>query len=223
MPNWTPWEQEWVRIQEELREHPGVQVFRDTRGPMNPDAVPSASGSSERHPPLDSSLYERSVRFSEIGSQWKTVDPYPLVTGEFFLTPLPKAVREIPPSFPPSLYPEEEQRIGAELHIIDDAPYTGAGSFVGIRIQPEVTDPEIWFSDHTRGLWQMDLDYHTYVEYLRRTKGAFGWQHLYTRAPLNDWEFERTADRIARMLDVLPQVFPDYDYTPLRQQLEVRL
>ena len=224
MQNLTHWEQEWSRIQKELRQHPGVRVLRDTQGPVLQDAAPpDPPGNPEDHPYLDPSLYERSVLFSEIGSQWQTVDPYPTVNGEFFLTPLSKTVRENSPSFPPDLYSDEEQRVGAELHVIDDAPFTGAGSFAAIRIQPGVTTSEIWFSDHVRGLWQMDLDYNTYVERLRLTKGAFGWQHLYTEAPLNDWEFEPTADRIARMFDVLPQMFPDYDYSDLRARLEARL
>ncbi|MFJ9406301.1 hypothetical protein [Streptomyces sp. NPDC101393] len=222
MQNVTPWEQGWVRIQEELRHHPGIQVVHETQGPVTRDSVPGATeGPSGPH--LDASLYERSVRFSEIGSQWKTIDPYQLVTGEFFLTPLQQAVRENPPSFDPSLYSDEEQRIGVELRVIDDAPFTGTGSFVAIRLQSGVKNLEIWFSDHERGLWQMDLDYNTYVEHLRLTKGAFGWQHLYTQAPLNEWEFERTADRIVRMLDVLPHVFPECDYTPLRERLSARL
>ncbi|MDG9706942.1 hypothetical protein [Streptomyces sp. DH10] len=209
MQNLTQWEQEWVRVQEELRQHSGVRVLRDTRGPLLQDAIVPGS--------------EQILRFSEFGSQWQTVEPYPVVTGEFFLTPLAKALREDPPSFDASLYSDEEQRVGAELHVIDDAPFTGAGSFTAIRMKTGTTaTPEMWFSDHVRGLWQMDLDYTTYVELLRLTKGAFGWQHLYTEAPLDDWEFERTAERVARMLDVLPQVFPDYDYTPLRQRWDAR-
>ncbi|MEV8432593.1 hypothetical protein [Streptomyces chartreusis] len=223
MQNLTDWEQEWSRIQEELRQNSGVRVLRDTQGSLLLDAVPPVPGSAGEDVILEPSLYERSVRFSEIGSQWQTVDPYPAVTGEFFLTPLSKAVRENSPGFDDSLYSDEERRIGAELHVIDDAPFTGAGSFGAIRIQPGVMTPEIWFSDHVRGMWLMDIDYGTYMENLRLTRGAFGWQHLFTEAPLDDWDFERTADRIARMLDVLPQVFPDYDYTPLQERGEERL
>ncbi|MFE4537261.1 hypothetical protein ACFRKB_19610 [Streptomyces scopuliridis] len=174
-------------------------------------------------PSLDPTLFEWSVRFSEIGTQWRTAEPYQSVSGEFFLTPLSQAVHTDPPNFNPSLYSEKEQRIGRELRIIDDSPFTGAGVFVAIRLQSNVHSPEMWISDHTQGLWKMDLDYSAYVKFLRLTKGAFGWQHLFTQAPLDDYEFQRTADRIARMLNTLPQVFPDYDYTTLLERGGERL
>ncbi|WP_413114699.1 hypothetical protein ACK1X7_05250 [Streptomyces sp. CY1] len=219
----TSWEQEWVQIQEDLRQSPGVRVLQDIRGDileggLLPDAKDPGGG-----PHFAPSLYKRSVRFSEIGSQWQTVEPYSFVVGEFFLTPLERALCEEPPDLTSSLYSDEEQRIGQGLRVIDDTPFTGAGSFTAIRLHPESTGSEMWFSDHLRGLWRMELDYSTYVELLRLTKGAFGWQHLFTQAPLEEEEFQRTADRIVNMLDALPQIFPDRDYTPLRERWEARL
>ncbi|MBP8539428.1 hypothetical protein [Streptomyces sp. MK37H] len=223
MVNLTPWEQEWVQIQEDLRQSPGVRVFQDVRGDIREGDLLRDAGDSGGGPHFAQSLYGRSVRFSEIGSQWQTVEPYGFVVGEFFLTPLKQAVHEDPPDFTSSFYSDEEQRIGQELRVIDDTPFTGAGSFTAIRLDPESTGSEVWFSDHLRGLWRMDLDYSTYVDLLRLTKGAFGWQHLFTQAPLEDEEFQRTADRIVNMLDALPQIFPDRDYTPLRKRWEARL
>lgn len=222
MASFTPWEQEWIRIQEALRQSPGVHVLQEIRGDIAEDHVIPSVGAPGGGQNIDASLYERSVRFSEIGSQWQTVGPYPPVVGEFYLTPLEEAVHEGPPDFTSDFHAEEEQRIGHELRIIDDTPFTGAGSFAAIRVNPETPSPEVWFSDHLRGLWRMDLDYRSYVGLLRLTKGAFGWQHLFTQAPLEEEEFQRTADRIANMVDALPQIFPDHDYTTLRERWEAR-
>ncbi|MER6234515.1 MULTISPECIES: hypothetical protein [Streptomyces] len=146
-----------------------------------------------------------------------------MITGEFSLTPLAQAVREDPPPFASSFHSKKEQRIGRELRVIDDAPFTGAGSFAAIRLQPAVTNPEVWFSDDDRGLWKMDLDYSTYVGLLRFTKGAFDWQHLFTQAPLGDAEFQRTAERIVNMADALPRIFPNVDHSGWHARLEARL
>lgn len=223
MANLTEWEQGWAQVQEDLRQSPGVQVFRDVQGPVTQVDRPSDEGEPQGGPSLAPSLHERSVRFSEIGSQWQTVEPYPFVTGEFYLIPLSQAVNEDPPEFESSFHSKKEQRIGKELRVIDDSPFTGAGSFAAIRLQAGVTDPEVWFSDHLRGLWKMDLDYRTYMGLLRLTKGAFGWQHLFTEAPLGDEDFQRTADRITNMIDALPQIFPNADYSGLRARSEARL
>ncbi|WP_086710418.1 hypothetical protein [Streptomyces antimycoticus] len=223
MVNLTPWEQEWVQIQEDLRQSPGVQVLQEVRGDILEEDILSNARDSGGGPHFAPSLFERSVRFSEIGSQWQTVEPYSFVVGEFFLTPLEQAVREDPPDFTSSFYSDDEQRIGQGLRVIDDTPFTGAGSFTAIRLHSGSTDPELWFSDHLRGLWRMDLDYSTYVDFLRLTKGAFGWQHLFTQAPLEEEEFRRVTDRIVNMLDALPQIFPDRDCTPLRERWEARL
>lgn len=215
MPELTAWEQEWVRLQQELRDHPGIEVLKECRGPVLIEE-PRDFGEAAVVP-----LSEWLPRFRGIGSQWRTVGPGPAVTGEFYLDFADEGPRDYVSTID-SDEAEVEERIGRELRVIDSAPYTGTGSCGAIRPVPGNSAPEVWFDDHTRGLWKMDLDYRGYLNQLRLTKGAFGWQHLFTQAPLEDWEFGSTARRLATMLDVLPRLFPEHDYGPLRERLQSR-
>lgn len=216
MPELTAREQEWVRVQEELRRRPEIEVLHEYRG----DVRTGEPRGSENGRAIDVPL-----RFRGIGSQWQTAGPGPAVTGEFYLdTPsADEGPRDYVSTLDSSSAAEAEERIGRELRVIDSAPYTGTGSCGAIRPIPGNPEPEVWFDDSARGLWRMDLDYSGYLDGLRLTKGAFGWQHLFTRAPLGDWEFGPTMRRLETMLDVLPRIFPRHDYGPLRERLKSRL
>ncbi|MFI0711905.1 hypothetical protein ACH4SK_14855 [Streptomyces inhibens] len=223
----TPYEESWLNIVDGLRANPGISVARDAKGDIDLTAgdVPEAFAelAEWENITLDPSLQENYLRFHELASQWETVQPYEFVAGEFRLTPIAHLIHEDPPSFASALYSDDERLFGAELRIIDEAPYTGAGTFAALRLQSEVDNPEIWFTDHRQGLWKMDLGYHGYFEVLRLTKGAFDWQHLFTQAPLTSEEFEITADRLKNMLTALPGLFPEHDYEPLQERLAARL
>ncbi|QPP08315.1 hypothetical protein G4Z16_20095 [Streptomyces bathyalis] len=223
MANLSAWDQEWLRVQRELRESVGVEVINEVNEPAFAENSHNEAADLRDEASVDSSLYRKSVRITKIGSQWQTVEPYPFVTGEFYLTPLTDVVWRDPPDFTSLFYTEREERVGKDLRVIDACPFTGAGSFSAIRLRSSGGNPELWFSDHRRGLWRMELDYTTYMDLLRLTKGVFGWQHLFTRAPLGHDEFQTTVKWITRMLDALPRLFPDYDYSPLQERLEARL
>lgn len=212
----TAEEMGWTAVLEELRSASGVEVSHEVLGAVEADPNPESV-------PLDPGLVRCSPRFSEIGIQWGTVEPYAPVSGEFYLTPVASAIKGEAPDFSSDLHSESERAVGAELRIIDDAPYTGAGMYTALRLQAGVANPEIWFADHLRGLWRMNLDYREYLRVLTMTKGAFSWQHLFTDAPLDDSEFSRIPGRLTNMLDVLPRIFPDHDYEPLRERLVERL
>lgn len=208
--------QEWIRVLEELRAAPDVDVSRDVTGePGNESADVSAS--------LDPALLRCSPQLSEVGSQWETVEPHVFVSGEFYLTPLSQVVASEPPDFSSSLHSESERALGSELRIIDEAPYTGSGSYAALRLEPGVGNPQIWYADHRHGLWRMDLDYCAYLKVLAVTKGAFDWQHLFTDVPLDAKEFKKTARRVTNMLESLPRIFPDYDYEPLKARWTERV
>ncbi|TLS43507.1 hypothetical protein FE633_25515 [Streptomyces montanus] len=227
MTDLTAYEQSWLNVVDGLRGSPGITVMRDLKGDIDPTAGDVAEAFEEladwENITLDPSLQENHFRFSELGSQWKTVEPYAFVAGEFRLTPIAHVIHEDPPSFASSLYSDDERRLGSELRIIDEAPYTGAGTFAALRLQSGVENPEIWFTDHRQGLWKMNLDYSGYFETLQLTKGAYDWQHLFTEAPLASREFEITVGRLKNMLDALPRIFPDHDYGSLRQRLVERI
>ncbi|KAA5836077.1 hypothetical protein ABT337_23195 [Saccharopolyspora hirsuta] len=223
----TAYERSWLEVVRALDENPAIEVSYEHQGDVQLEAT-DASGSFDdledwEGISLDRSLCELNIRFAELGRQWQTAGPHAWVAGEFHLTPLALLVHEDPPSFESSLHSEAERRVGAELRVIDEGPVTGAGHFAAIRLQPGVGNPEVWYSDSHSRLWKMDLDYPGYLEALRITKGAYDWQHLFTEAPLGTEEYDRTPDRLADMLEALPEIFPDHDYEPLRARLAERL
>ncbi|MGI5424124.1 hypothetical protein [Streptomyces sp. CA-179760] len=55
------------------------------------------------------------------------------------------------------------------------------------------------------------------------TKGTFGWQYLFTDVSLRGDDFGETGRRLNDMLTVFPELFPGYDYQPLRSRLAARL
>ncbi|GGZ61607.1 hypothetical protein [Streptomyces bluensis] len=219
----TAYEEGWMRILEELQESPGTQVLNEIVGEVEASADASSFDDLEEWEGirLAPSYHDDFIRFEMLGSQWQTVPPFTFAAGEFRLTPLPLAVHEDPPDFSSSLYSDEDREMGEQLRIIDEHPFTGSGFFVALRLQPGIEDPEVWLSDNT-GLWKMGLDYRQYLEALRLTKGAFGWQHLFTEAPVGSEQFETIANQLHSMLDVLPELFPDHDYTDLKTRLRER-
>lgn len=221
----TPYEQGWLKILDELRESPAVDVMHEAREDIDLTAEDSAFDDLAEWEGIEigSELRSAYIRFAQLGSQWRTTDPYVYLTGEFRLTPLPLAVHEDAPEFTSGLYSDEQRELATGFRVIDASPFTGTGSFVALRLQPGVENPEVWFSDHrTNTLWPLDLDYRAYLDALRLTKGVFDWQHLFTAAPLDQEEFAGTRENLQVMLDVLPELFPDHDYTDLRARLRER-
>ncbi|MGP4089429.1 hypothetical protein [Streptomyces sp. KR55] len=222
----TAYEEGWLRVLDELRDSPAIDVLNEVQDDIDLTAEDSLFDDLAEWEgvELGAELRNAYIRFSQLGSQWQTVPPHPDLAGEFRLSPLPLAVHEDAPEFPSSLYSDEQRELATGFRVIDSSPFTGTGSLVAVRLQPGMENPEIWFSDHrTNSLWKMDLDYAEYMETLRLTKGVFDWQHLFTEAPLNDEEYVGTARDLQAMLDILPSVFPDHDYAPLHARLAERL
>ncbi|MFC4908791.1 hypothetical protein [Actinomadura gamaensis] len=160
------------------------------------------------------------VRFRGLGRQWTTTEPG--VGGEFFLTSLAHAK---PQAYDSWIDPWEggKRFPSAELRIIDEHPVTGTGNFAGIRLRPGGGEPELWWSTIRYADWRLDIGYREYLDTLLLTRGAFGWQFLFTRAPLATEEFDLVRARLERTLDALPGLFPEDDYTHLKRRFEERL
>ncbi|MFJ8050589.1 hypothetical protein [Streptomyces luteogriseus] len=221
----TPYEEDWLDVLDELRNSPAVDVLNEAREDIDVTAEDTAFDDLAEWEGIEIGAELRSayIRFAQLGSQWRTVEPYPYLTGEFQLTPLPLAVHEDAPEFPSSLYSDEQRDMATGFRVIDASPFTGTGSFVALRLQPGVENPEVWYSDHrTNTLWPMNLDYRAYMDALRLTKGVFDWQHLFTEAPLGDEEFAGAAADLRVMLDVFVEIFPDHDYSDLKARLRER-
>ncbi|MEU7900445.1 hypothetical protein AB0B45_47385 [Nonomuraea sp. NPDC049152] len=167
-------------------------------------------------------LEQCGLRFRELGRQWKGEGPF--VNGEFYLTHIARAVSPRQEEEWIESWEGKELFRSSQLRIIDEHPITGTGHYAALRLLPDGGEPEIWWVAEPRyGAWKMDVGYREYLEMLQLTKGAFGWQFLFTRAPLGNEEFERVRDRIENMLDALPVLFPERDYEPLTERFSARL
>ncbi|WP_433179462.1 hypothetical protein [Actinoallomurus sp. CA-150999] len=182
------------------------------------------------HVRLSTELKDCALRFWSLSCGWSAVDPKRDLYGEFHLRHLYRALIGDPPRHN-DLASERERRLMAELRMIDFAPTRATGEAAFIRIEPHKDQLEIWYQDrylydaenNTQGFLRMELDYCAYLETLRLTKGAFGWQMLFVDASLRDSEFRTHMENLTNMLETFPSAFPQYDYAPLVNRLEARL
>ncbi|GAB3989557.1 hypothetical protein GCM10029978_114980 [Actinoallomurus acanthiterrae] len=182
------------------------------------------------HVRLSAELKNCALRFWSLSCQWSCADPKREFNGEFCLPHLCRALLRDPPRHN-DLASERERRLMSELRMIDFAPVRATGEAAFIRIEPHKDQLEIWYQDrylydaedNTQGFLRMELDYCGYLDTLRLTKGAFGWQMLFVDASLRDREFRSHVESLTNMLETFPSVFPQYDYAPLMSRLEARL
>ena len=178
---------------------------------------------------LSAELKECAPRFWSLSCRWKQVDRERPLHGEFCLPHLYRALLREPPRHN-DLASERERRLMSELRMIDFAPVRATGEAAFIRIEPHKDRLEIWYQDrylfdedtNTQGFLRMELDYCEYLETLRLTKGAFGWQMLFVDVSLHGQEFARHVENLTAMLETFPTAFPQYDYAPLRHRLQAR-
>ncbi|GAA3779151.1 hypothetical protein GCM10022403_012270 [Streptomyces coacervatus] len=179
---------------------------------------------------LSAELKDCALRFWSLSCQWHCVDPELELHGEFCLPHLYRALLRDAPRYN-DLASEPERSLMSELRLIDFAPARATGEAAYIRIEPHKDQLEIWYQDrylyeedtNTQGFLRMELDYCAYLEALRLTKGAFGWQMLFVDVELRGLEFRRHRENLTAMLRTFPSAFPQYDYAPLISRLEARL
>ncbi|MEV3988546.1 hypothetical protein AB0J57_06525 [Streptomyces sp. NPDC049837] len=183
---------------------------------------------------LDRALCRNTPRISELANRWRTdgSSGLPELHGEFRITDLFTAVLQSPPELAWPGSSDAERQLFAEFRVIDDTPIAATGQLAAIRIQPHVEPLEIWYYDmdlnRAEG-WdkqyvRLDLTYPQYVRQVALTKGVLGWQYLFTdEVSLRHPDFADVRNRLTSMLDVFPDLFPDWDYTDLLQRLEARL
>lgn len=167
-------------------------------------------------------------RFAYIGSCWslECLDSSHPFGGEFHLTHLHEAVQRPSPVEIWSGLPGLSEDFLKELHPFDGTPATGVGHLSLLRITEGESNPEVWFNANPYEPHRMDLDYPTYLETLRITKGTFSWQYLFVdpwEVDLSSEEFKSAGERLTSMLEVFPRIFPDHDYSDLCARLEARL
>ncbi|SEC35076.1 hypothetical protein SAMN04489727_3439 [Amycolatopsis tolypomycina] len=155
------------------------------------------------------------------GSAWGT--PEELFGGEFFVQNIRAALAAPPPPlwYDPS---PEELRFSSGLRVAD-LSCTGSAWLTAIRVEPGAAHGELWFDFDRKlpGYRKLDIGYAGYLAALQVTKGTSGWQLLFTDVSLRDDEFDWVVEGLQAMLETFPDLFPGYDYEPLRRRLEERL
>ncbi|MET8677337.1 hypothetical protein ABZW18_07055 [Streptomyces sp. NPDC004647] len=180
---------------------------------------------------LDEDLMTCSLRFTNLGAQWSASSGLPEMYGEYRVLHFYDVLDQ--PEGPPAMSgaTEFQRQFLSEIRLFDNTPRSGAGMMSFIRLQPNVTPLEIWFQDiadiggdpYPPGYLKMDITYCQYLDALLLTKGTYGWQYLYTDISLRGGDFQSKVNYLRGMLEAFPEIFPEHDYTPLRERLEARL
>ena len=175
-------------------------------------------------------LKDHALRFESLSCAWSSADAALDIHGEFCLPHLYMALIRDAPRYN-DLATDREQVLLDQLRMIDHAPRRATGEATFIRVEPHRDSLEIWYQDrylfdardNSQGFLRMELDYVEYLDTLRMTKGAFGWQMLFVDGSLRGNGFRPHVANLRNMLRTFPQVFPQYDYAPLAVRLEARL
>ncbi|MGI5207874.1 hypothetical protein ACQEU6_40660 [Spirillospora sp. CA-108201] len=221
MAGLTAYEAGWRKVCGDLDDHPRIEVRYALQDEPDTDftdvAASWAALVGEQEVKAPAGLEQCHLRFRELGRQWMGEGPY--VNGEFYLTHIARAESPGQEGEWIESWTGKELFPASQLRIIDVHPYTGTGHYAALRLLPGGDEPEIWWVAEPRyGAWKMDVGYREYLEMLQLTKGAFSWQFLFTRAPLDNEEFKPVRDRIENMLDALPILFPEHDYEQLGER-----
>ncbi|MFD5383877.1 hypothetical protein ACFWMG_02715 [Streptomyces sp. NPDC127074] len=179
----------------------------------------------------DPDLAHLMPRFEEISASWTTRPPLPKFGGEFSVAHLAYVLSQQVGPWVNQEPTEFRRQFMASLRCIDSTPNSGSGRMSFLRMRSHVSPLEIWYSDiadiggepYPPGYVKLDLSYSQYLEALLLTKGMFGWQYLYAEMSLRGTSWSDVRNRLKVMVDVFPEIFPQYDYTELRERLEARL
>lgn len=212
--------------------HQDIQVENEAEGPNGMSAGQFAAEAMEaaylvtelENVTVDPAIAEQAPRFRRIAAHWRGTESANDLTGEFRIPQFYRAIFEPAPSLAWEGSPPDERELLAQFRQIDGHPRSGTGQFALVRLQPDITPLEIWVWDpRLGGALQMDLDYLGYLEALAVTKGTYGWQYLFTDASFLNDDFNHVAESVKSMLRRFPELFPQHDYTQLRERLEERL
>ncbi|MDQ1039743.1 hypothetical protein QFZ75_006159 [Streptomyces sp. V3I8] len=176
-------------------------------------------------------LLEATPWITELACSWRSAKrkKTPQIRGEFRVRNIYDALLKPAPDLAWEKAPDDEKRLVAEFRTIDETPRSGAGLLTAIRVQKHVDPLQIWYYDKDLSRYPgnatdyvpLDIDYVEYMKNLAVTKGIFGWQYLFSDVSLSGLDRQVVAN-LEAMLDIFPTVFPEHDYTPLRDRLEAR-
>ncbi|MGI5424125.1 hypothetical protein [Streptomyces sp. CA-179760] len=155
MTTLTPQENMWRDLLAELRSSPGIQVYNEYDEPIDNSLGDAAAALNEIADDydirLDASFSETYTRFGGVGSSWRTTEEYPFIAGEFHIASIQLSIEQAPPELGWSESPSDDPDLKYQLRAIDGTPDSGVGTLAAVRVQPGVTNPEIWFDHGPRG------------------------------------------------------------------------
>jgi hypothetical protein len=173
------------------------------------------------HLGIDEAFHRCFVPFIRFALQWDLADADGSAGGELALGYLHSAVLN-PPELASKRMSSEERRLVEGFRVIDDQPLSGRGTLAAVRVDEGKLLGEVWFNDVKRGRWKLDVNYCGYLDALCVTKGYYEWQLLFADVDLAAPEFRNVQQNLERMLTVLPALFPNHDYSPLKDRLAAR-
>lgn len=181
---------------------------------------------------LSNELCGGTPRNTEIKTVWNATGIPGELSGEFRIGDLFTDLLIAPPSPTGEDPSPEDERFFASLRVVDDTPSSANEQWTAIRVTPNTDPLELWFydpdlagSEAIQGeVYRLELDYPEYLRNLAITKGAFSWQYLFIEEiSLTSPELRDAFERLQKMLEVLPTLFPDWNYGTLTERLEARL
>ncbi|MCQ4212457.1 hypothetical protein [Streptomyces longispororuber] len=228
MSTLNEYEQRYLAMLDELSGSAEVQVFHEERRPVSEITGDAATAfemiADELGIHLDASLRRTYMRFDGLSSYWAIERPGVYLTGEFSIDHIATVMFDDgADELITDETPEEERQIYSELRVCDRHPRGGGGSLAGLRINPGVAKPEVWYYHGTHGVSKLDIGYDEYLDALLVTKGTYGWQYLFVEdPPVQEVEYQSALDDMRDMLQVFPELFPRHDYAPFVSRLEAR-
>ncbi|MFF0062328.1 hypothetical protein ACFYRC_12365 [Streptomyces sp. NPDC005279] len=222
-----PFELRCARALDELRNAPELHTSEARLGAkaknLDDPATIFESLAEDEKLPLDATFRQYFFRFNDAKAHWRSPHLDSELVGEFHLTHLYRSIFENHMDDTWEGNNDRERELYRDLRIFDDTPSTGTGRMAALRATPGSTNPEIWYFDMRRGATRMDIGYGSYLDNLLVTKGTIGWQYLFCEVDLGHPSVRALSKGLKEMLDVLPQLFPHYDYSQLLARLEDRL
>ncbi|MFD5709154.1 hypothetical protein ACFWHW_01970 [Streptomyces pharetrae] len=180
---------------------------------------------------LDEQTVNEALALTTVSAYWESSEPLPKIFGEFYL-PSPVEILGMGQDPAADLLEDPFHReFVSQLRPIDIAQLLTPRYMSSIRMIPQNGPLEVWFHDLTVmenppypvAYAKLDLTLVEYEEALLLTKGAHGWQYLFADISLAEPGMSHVAERLGTALEVLPAIFPDDDFAPLRVRLEARL
>lgn len=231
----NPLEERHLSSIDSIRHAVGIEVVDETLGEPGSsfsDLLPLSEFNEEwEQLTLDADMIDSAVRIPGLAVSWHTTAPLPDFFGEYRI-PDPFEILLQAPDPAAQTVPAGFQRdFVRQLRYIDSSYRSGVGSMTYLRMAPGTSPLEVWHFDLARiggdpypnGYVRLDLTFQQYMEALLITKGTRGWQYLFADVSFRDRALGNIGDSVRNMLEVFPGLFPEHEYTPLRQRWEERL